>query len=332
MYPQQQIQQYITGCWLSQAVYAAANLRLADVIADQPKTAEEIAKEIDVHAPSLHRLLRALASIGIFVEDEQHRFASTPLSDTLRKDVPGSQWAMAMMMGSEQYQAWGGLTESIRDGQPSFDRMLGEPIFDYLSTRPEQAAIFDQAMVSIHGRETQDMLDAYDFGDIKVLADVGGGNGSVLIGTLQKYPEMKGILFDLPNVVERAESNLKEAGVRDRCEPIAGSFFETAPEGADAYLMRHIIHDWDDEKSLTILKHVRSVIPEHGKLLVIETVIPPGNDPCPAKLLDLTMLLIPGGKERTEEEYRELYEQAGFRLTRIVPTAGEVSVIEGVPI
>ena len=175
------------------------------------------------------------------------------------------------------------------------------------------------------------MLDAYDFSGIGVLADIGGGNGSTLVGVLGRYPEMRGILFDLPGVVERARAEIEAAGLADRCEVVGGSFFEAVPGGADAYLLRHIIHDWDDEKAAAILRNVRRAMGEGARLLVVEGVIPPGNEPSFGKLLDLTMLVIPGGLERTEEEYRRLYEAAGFRLTRIVPTAAEVSVIEGEP-
>jgi hypothetical protein len=206
------------------------------------------------------------------------------------------------------------------------------PVFDFLSKNVEQAKVFDAAMVGVHGRETAAMTDAYDFSGIGVLADIGGGNGSLLTAVLKKYPAMRGILYDLPGVTQRAKANLQAAGLTDRCQAIGGSFFESVPVGADAYLMRHIIHDWEDEKATTILRNVRQAIGKEGRLLLVEGVIPPGNDPCFGKLLDLTMLTIPGGKERTEEEYRTLYQAAGFRLARIVPTQAEVSVIEGKPL
>jgi hypothetical protein len=202
-------------------------------------------------------------------------------------------------------------------------------VFDFLSQNVEQAKAFDGAMVGVHGRETAAMTDAYDFSGIGVLADVGGGNGSLLTVVLQKYPALRGMLYDLPGVTERAKANLQAAGLADRCQVIGGSFFEAIPAGADAYLMRHIIHDWEDEKATTILRNVHRAIGPSGRLLVVEGVIPPGNGPCFGKLLDLTMLTIPGGQERTEEEYRTLFKAGGFQLTRIVPTLAEVSVIEG---
>jgi O-methyltransferase domain/Dimerisation domain len=330
MNPQQQIGRMLTGYWVSQALYVAAKLKLADQVKDGPRTAEDLAAATGVHAPSLFRLLRALASVGVFAEDSGHRFGLTPLADCLRSDVTGSQWALAIMNGEEHYRAWGDVLYSIQTGQPAFDRLFGAPVFDHLSHHPQQARIFDAAMVGVHGRETAAMLDAYDFSGVRVLADVGGGNGSLLTAVLKRYTPLQGILFDLPGVAERARANIEAAGLADRCRVVGGSFFETVERGADACLMRHIIHDWDDEKSLRILRNVHAALPDEGKLLLVESVIPPGNGPFFGKLLDLTMLVIPGGKERTEEEYRELFGRAGFRLSRVVPTAAEVSVIEGV--
>jgi hypothetical protein len=249
----------------------------------------------------------------------------------LRSDVPQSQRALARMMGAEQYQTWGDLLYSVQTGEKAFDRRFGKPIFDWLAEHPDKAEIFDGAMTGIHGRETGAVIDAYDFSDTRVLADVGGGNGSNLIAVLQANPQLRGMLFDLPHVVERARLHVEAAGLTDRCTLHGGSFFEAVPAGADAYLMRHIIHDWDDELSRTILWNIRKVIPADGKLLIVEAVIPPGNDPFPMKFLDLTMLTIPGGKERTREEYETLFRESGFALSRIVPTATDMSVIEGRP-
>lgn len=328
-YPHEQMAHLLTGYWVSQALYAAAKLGLADLLKDGPRPVEELAHAAQVRPDALYRLLRALASVGVFSEDQTHRFALTPLAECLRRDVPGSQWAMAVMNGEEHYQSWGGLLHSLRTGQPAFEKLYGMGVFEYLTQHPESARVFDQAMVSVHGRETATMLDAYDFAGIGVLADVGGGNGSLLTAVLKKHPSLRGILFDLPGVIERARANVDAAGVADRCQLLAGSFFESIPPGADAVLMRHIIHDWDDERSLQILRNVHRALKTGGKLLLVEGVIQPGNEPSFGKLLDLTMLVIPGGQERTEEEYRRLYTAGGFRLTRVVPTKGEISVIEG---
>jgi SAM-dependent methyltransferase len=320
----------ITAYWTSQAIYAAARLSIPDLLKDGPRTVADLAQAASAHPASLYRLLRALASIGIFAETTPRTFQLTPLAEVLRSDVPGTQRPLALMLGDEQYQAWGHLVDSVRTGETAFDTIYGKPVFDYLADHPEQAAVFDAAMTAIHGRETAAMLEAYDFGDIGLLADIGGGNGSKITAILQRYPSLRGLLFDLPHVVERARPHIVEARLGDRCQLVGGNFFESVPAGADAYLMRHIIHDWNDGQSLTILRNCHAAMRPGGRLLVIESVIPPGNEPCGAKFLDLTMLVIPGGKERTADEYRTLYESSGFRLTRIVPTSAEVSVIEGV--
>jgi hypothetical protein len=325
-----QLAQMATGYWVSQAIYVAAKLRIADHVAAGPLTAAELGQRIEgpVDEQALYRLLRALASVGIFAEDGAGRFGLTPLAAPLQTDVAGSRRAMILMMGEEHYRAWGELLYSVETGQTGFERVYGQPIFDYLSERPAAARLFDEAMVSIHGPETAAMLEAYDFSPFGVLADLGGGNGSVLRGVLAKHPSLCGILFDLPGVVASAAEKLQAAGLAERCSCQGGSFFETAPSGADAYFLRHILHDWTDEQCLTILRNIHRASPPHAKLLVVESVIAPGNEPAFAKLLDLTMLVIPGGRERTEAEYRDLLAQAGFRLERVVPTRSEVSILE----
>jgi len=326
--PQQQIGRMLSGYWISQAVYVAAKLGLADLLTDGPRTADELAPATHTVPRSLYRLLRCLSSIGVFSEDGEHRFSLTPLSECLRSG-PGSQRSLAITTGEEHYHAFGQLLYSVQTGKIAFDKVYGMPVFDFLQKHSEQAKLFDEAMVGVHGRETAAMLDAYDFSGIRVLADVGGGNGSVLTTILKKHPNMSGILFDLPGVIERAKVNIQAAGVADRCQAIGGSFFESVPTGPDAYLMRHIIHDWDQEKSIKVLQNIGRAMGKDGRLLVVESVIPPGNEPSFAKLLDLVMMAIPGGEERTEDEYRQLYAAGGFQLTRIVLTKAEVSVIEG---
>lgn len=325
----QQLDQMISGYWISQAIYAAAKFSIADHLKDGPKTVGELATASSTNPDALYRLLRALASVGIFAEGESRRFSLTPLAEPLRSDVPGSKRALALMSGDEQFRCWAEIDYSIRTGKIAFDKVFGKPIFDYLGEHPDKARIFDAAMVGIHGRESSAILDVYDLSGIGVLADIGGGNGSQITEVLKKYPKMKAILFDLPHVVERAKERIQASGFQDRCKLVPGSFFEAVPEAADAYVMRHIIHDWDDEKCLTILRNCHRAMKPESKLLVIESVIPSGNEPFHGKFLDLVMLLIPGGKERTQEEYRALFEQAGFELSRIVPTGTEVSVIEG---
>jgi hypothetical protein len=328
---QQLMRQLIAGYWHSQCVYVAAKLGIADLLKDGPVSSDDLAKKTKTHPPALYRLMRGLASLGVFAEEGERRFALTPAAALLRDDIPGSQRAMAIMMGEEHYKSWGELVSSVQTGKPAFEKIFGKPVFEFLSERPEQAAIFDRAMVGVHGRETSAVLDAYDFSAFSSIADIGGGNGSTLSGILERHPALHGTLFDLPGVIGRARQNVEKAGLSDRLHLVAGDFFESIPNGADAYFLRHIIHDWDDEKALRILENVRRAMGEEGRVLVVESVIPPGNDPCFGKLLDLTMLVIPGGQERTEDEYRTLFGKAGFRLSRIVPTQAEVSVIEGVP-
>jgi len=328
--PQEQINRLITGYWASQAIYAAAKFGIADLLNDGPRSVDALAEASSTNADALYRLLRALASIGVFEEHDERTFSLTPLAETLRSDIRGSQRALAMMSGDEFFLAWSEIAHSIQTGETAFGKVFGKPVFEYLGQNPEKGRIFDEAMTGIHGRETSAVLDAYDFSGIEVLADVGGGNGSNIAAILEKHPAMTGILFDLAPVVERADARIRTSRLSERCQLVAGNFFVSVPQGADAYLMRHIIHDWDDERSLRILRNCHTAMPDGGKLLVIESVIPPGNDPFAGKFLDLVMLLIPGGRERTEQEYRLLFEKAGFELTRIVPTRTEMSIVEGV--
>jgi hypothetical protein len=326
--PAAQIGDIITGYWRAQAVYAAAKLGLADLLESGPQTVEALAAHTGTYPESLYRMLRALASIGVFVQRTDGRFETTPLARPLRSDAPDSQRAMAIMMGEEHFQAWGDLLFSIRTGQKAFDRKFGEPIFSYLSSRPEQAAIFDAAMTSIHGRESAAMLDVYDFSHFGIVADIGGGNGSTMQAMLNRYPQLQGIVFDLPGVIERTTQNLNNWGLASRCRAVAGSFFESVPSGADAYILRHIIHDWTDEQCRQILRNCHRAMANDARLLIIECVIPPGNEPFFGKWLDLTMLVIPGGKERTRQEFSDLLQSAGFELTSINTTSSDVSVLE----
>jgi hypothetical protein len=322
---QDQLARLVSGYWYTQTIYVATKLGIAELLKDGPKSAQELAQATGTNPRALYRLLRALASINIFAED-QGRFSLTPLAECL---LDPSTKAMVTMRGDFQYRAWGELLYSIQTGESAFEKQHGKPIFDYLTENPETGNLFDQAMTGVHGRETEAMLEAYDFTGIGTLADIGGGNGSVITAILKKYPVMQGIIFDLPGVLERTSANIQAAGLTGRCQVVAGNFFETVPPGADAYLMRHIIHDWDDDESLTILRNCRKAMRPDGKLLVVEGIVPPGNEPSVSKFFDLAMMVMPGGMERMEEEYRQLFNAAGFRLTRIVPTTTWVSVIEG---
>jgi ubiquinone/menaquinone biosynthesis C-methylase UbiE len=329
--PVQHVMQTITGYWQSQAVYVAAKLELADRLAGGAKTLAALAQETATHADTLFRLLRALASIGIFRESAPGTFENTPASEVLRKNAPGSQWAMAVMMGEEHYAAWGQLLHSVQTGRGGFAKVYGQRPFEYLAEHPEQAAVFDAAMTSVHGRETQPMVAAYDFSKARLVADIGGGNGSVITEVLRQNPHLRGLLCDLPHVVARAKENLVAAGVSERCDVVAGNFFEEIPGGADVYLFRHIIHDWLDDECVTILANCRRVMQPHSRVLLAETLVPPGNDFAFVKWLDLNMLAIPEGRERTLAEYERLFARAGLALIRIIDTPAEIHLIEAAP-
>jgi SAM-dependent methyltransferase len=323
-----QMNQLIRGYWTTQAIFVVAELRIADLLADGPKHPDQLGQEAGVKGDMLYRVLRALASIGIFAEDSEGRFMLTPLAETLRGD--SGQRAYARLHGRELYQSWASLLDAVRTGDAGFVKAFGMPAFEYFGKNPERGVVFDKAMTGHHGAEADPMLDAYDFSGFKDLVDVGGGNGTLLAAILKRHPHMRGVLFDLPAVVDRARASIESAGLRDRCRLVGGSFIEAVPGGADACLLRHILHDWRDEDSVTILRNCRSAMRPDGKVLVVEIVVPAGNDPSFAKWMDLMMVTY-GGKERSEKQYSELFAKAGLQLTRIVPTKAGISVIEGVP-
>jgi hypothetical protein len=323
-----QMNQLIRGYWTTQAIFVAAELKIADLLADGPRLPEELGKEAGVKGDMLYRVLRALASIGIFTEDREGRFALTPLAETLRGE--SGQRAYARLHGQELYQSWGKLLEAVRSGDAGFVKAFEMPAFDYFSKHPERGAVFDKAMTGHHGAEADPMLDAYDFSGFQELVDVGGGNGGLLTAILKRHTGMRGVLFDLPRVVDRARASVESAGLGDRCRIVGGSFLESVPKGADAYLLRHVVHDWRDEDSITMLRNCRSAMKSDGKVLVVEIVVPAGNDPSFAKWMDLMMVTY-GGKERSEKQYRDLFSRAGLQLTRIAPTRAGISVIEGTP-
>ena len=330
--PQQQMAQHINGFWVTQAIYVAARLEIADHLAGGPLSISELAVRTEAHSASLFRLLRALASMGIFRMDDEGLIHLTPLADVLRSDSPTSVRPMALMRGDFQYKAWGELTRCIQTGQSSFEHLFNQPMFDWLAANPESGALFDAAMQSIHGRESSLLVDAFDFSNLGLVIDVGGGNGSFLASILRRSPNTKGVLFDLPAVVERARSANHLAEFAERTRFVSGSFFEQVPTGGDAYTMRHIIHDWDDEQSIRILKNCRRAMSQDALLLIAEFVIPDGNRPFAGKWFDLAMLVGPGGQERTRAEYEQLLNRAGFRLETIHSTCGEISLIEARPI
>jgi hypothetical protein len=327
--PPQLLSQMLTGYWASQAIHVAAELGVADLLADGPRTVEELAERSSAHPPSLYRLMRALASIGVFSEEPGRRFALTPVAACLQDNGLTSQRSFARIVGREFYQSWGNLFTTVRTGERGFDMTYGAPWVEYFTAHPERGRLFDAAMTGIHGAESEPMLDAYDLSVFGTVADIGGGNGTLLAAVLNRHPGVRGILFDLPEVVDGARPTLAALGLEDRCELVAGSFFGSVPAGADAYMMRHVLHDWEDEDAISILRNCREAMSPTSKVLVVESVIPPPNEPSFGKWLDLMMLVV-GGRERTEEEYRRLFSSAGLELTRVVPTDHEVSIVEGV--
>jgi len=278
---------------LSRAVCTIAELGIADQIEPgSPQAVESLARATGTHERSLYRILRFLASHGLFQEQGDRQFDHTPLSHCLRSDAEGSFRPAARMLHSI-FPSWDGLHHSAITGESGFSKVFGRPVFDYLGTHPDLAPIFDAAMPAIHGHETAAMLEAYDFSTVQFLADIGGGNGSLMSAVLQRYPKLKGLLFELGHVAGRALESLKACGIEGRCSIIEGDFFESVPSGADTYLFRHIIHDWNDEQSVQILNNCRKVIPKNGRLLIVEAVVPVGNEPSLAKDFDTLALGCP---------------------------------------
>jgi hypothetical protein len=321
----------IFGFALSRSIAVAAHLRLADLLKDGPKNTDELARTTGTHPRSLYRLLRALAGAGIFAEDADRRFSLTPLSEPLCSDAPESLRGFAALMADAvNFETWAQLPYSVETGKPAFPHKFGKPFFDWLQEDPDESQLFHDAMTSLSAGAVIAVVSAYDFSGISQLVDVGGGHGLMLASILSKYPKMRGVLFDNPEVIRGAADVLGPQGVADRCEVIGGNFFESVPAGGDAYILKHIIHDWSDEECLTILGHCRAGMTTGGKVLIVEMVIPERNVPGISKFLDLQMLVFLSGLERTEAEYRDLLDRAGFELTRVVPTPSPYSVIEGV--
>ena len=322
----------ISGFWISRAVYVIAKLGIPDILKSGPKTANELASATNVHAPSLYRLLRALASVGIVTAEQEGRFGLTPLSETLVTDAPGSlRWFTVSELGQEHYPAWGNLMHSVKTGEIAFDNFFGVDIWKYFAQNPEDAAVFNDSMSGVTAAANESIMSLYDFSGFNKVVDVGGGHGGLITSILKKNPNVKGVLFDAPEVIEGARPRIEAAGLADRCETVSGDFFKAVPAGGDAYIMKWIIHDWDDEKSNTILRNIRNQIPANGRLILVDCVVPETNEPHFSKFIDLNMLVMTGGKERTEKEFQELLAAAGFKLLRVIPTEVPTSIVEAAP-
>jgi hypothetical protein len=321
--PHEQILAITAGFWQSRAFAVAAELELADLLAAGPLHIDILASRTKTHAPSLFRLLRALESLGIFSQISPRVFANTPASECLRKDVPNTQWAWVraqLSVGGGVYEGWAGLDGSIKKGDTPFDQILGCGFWEYYRRNPEAGAIFNEAMRLIGKHNSPEIARAYDWSRFAVIADIGGGIGSLLVDILDAYPSCLGILYDQPRVVQQAISH-------ERLEPVGGDFFQSVPPGADAYILRWIIHDWSETEAVTLLDKVRNAMKPGARLLLLEELIPETPEFVPGKWIDLLMLAITGGRERTAKEYRELLSAAHFELEEVVPTAGPLSIL-----
>jgi O-methyltransferase domain len=331
--PDAALVQLVFGKCISMAISVVAKLRVADLLADGPKTLADLAAETKTHAPSLYRILRTLAATGVFTEEVDGRFALTPMGEYLRTGVKGSLRGMADFFGSDwSWRAWGHLLESVQTGRPAFDSVFGEPVFDYLGKHPDESAVFNEGMTGFSSNIAPAVAEAYNFAGFKTVVDVGGGHGVLLNTILQAHADVNGIVFDSPHVVVGAEDAIHKAGLKGRCRAVGGDFFQSVPAGGNAYLMKHIIHDWPDNRATTILRNCRKAVNPGGKLLLVELVIAPGNAADFAKVIDLEMLAIASGQERTEVEYRQLLAGAGWRLTRVIPTKSPTQIIEAEPV
>ena len=330
--PEAMTMQLATGGFVAQALHTAASLNIADLLVDGPKTTDELATQTQTEPQALYRLLRALASVSVFAEVADRTFGNTPVSDTLRADSPVSQKAMVLMIADPEHgKVVGDMLYSVRTGKPAWEHVHGVPVFEYFFKLNTAAGdVFNQAMTAFSRMTIPAILEAYDFSVARTVADVAGGVGHLLGAVLQKYPEAKGVLFEIPQVLTSAPAMLDSCGVADRVDLVAGDFVEAIPVEADVYMLKHIIHDWYDDKCQKILGNIRGSMPDDGRVLLIDAVIPPGNDPHPGKILDLEMLISPGGMERTAAQFEELLANSGFRLTRIIPTMSPVAIVEAV--
>ena len=315
----------------TQALYVVAKLGIPDLLRDGPKTSEELAQRAKAHPRSLFRLLRYLAGIGFFTQDKSNRFGLTTRSEALMSDAPNSMRPMVIFLGEDQYPATGALLHTVRSGETSFDHLYGMGHFEYLAKHPEASARFNAAMAS-GLRQSENPLDRYDFSGRGVVVDVGGGRGDQIVSILRANPTMKGILFDLPQVASDARTYLKASGVADRCVLVTGDAFQSIPRGGDAYVMSRVLHDWPDEKAALLVANCRKAISDEGILLIRDSVLPEGDAPSPAKQMDITMLIMTGGHERSEEEWRTLLAASGFSLGKVHRTSSPFDLIEASPV
>lgn len=322
--------QLASGYWISQAIYVSAKLGIADLLKEGPQSASQIALATGTDENAVYRLMRALCAVGVFRTVATDMFAVTALGIPLQSNVPGSLRAMVITLGETHYAAWAHLLESVKTGTAGFPLAFGTEMFDYLGQDVEAGRIFNHAMSDYSALSSCAVLLSYDFSDTRSLVDVGGGCGRLLTGVLRMYPSMQGTLFDMPSVVAAAQEKLDSDPCRERCALVPGSFLDFVPPGADAYLLSSVIHDWNDEQAIKILRNCRRAMRQHSKIVMLEFVVPVGEQVSFSKVLDLNMLVMNAGCERTAEEFRKLFHAAGLKITRIIPTLSPLRVIEAV--
>jgi len=326
--PPAQLMKFIVGKWISKPIYAAAELCIADMLVDGPKSIEELAQLSQTHAPTLYRMMRALASVGIFSETQDKQFELTPMAELLKT---GAMRSFALMFNSDwSDKAWGYFLDSVKTGDTAFEKAHGMPVSDWLEQNPHTAAVFNEANAIKAASSHRAIIDVYDFSSIRILTDVGGGLGTLLVAILKANTYMKGIVADIPSVIQKTKELIHDRGIEDRCQAVECDFFKSIPSGSDAYLLSNILHDWTDDQCRLILKNCYQAMKPESKLLVVEMVISHGNEPSIAKLLDLEMLVTTGGRERTDMEFKDLFESSGFKLSRIIPTNDNVCIIEAI--
>lgn len=321
--------QMATSYWISQAIYVAAKLGIADLLKSSPLKCSEIAAIAGADVRSLFRLMRALSSVGIFAQTKDGYFSLLPLGENLRADIPGSLKAIIITLGEIHYQACGALLHAVQKGAPAFDRVFGAGLFEHLNQNDEAANSFDEGMANLAGMLAYAVVLAYDLGGVSSIVDVGGGNGRFLETILQRYPETQGTVFDCAMTIERTHTTSGQT--TRRCSYLAGDFFASVPRGGDLYFLCGVVHDWDDARALTILRNCRHALRATGRLLLLETVVPENGSLHFSKILDLNMLAMSSGRERTRTEFCTLLTAAGFRVSRIIATMAPQSLIEAVP-
>ena len=324
--PPAQLMNFIVGKWISKPIYVAAELGIADMLADGSKTIQELSQLSQSHASSLYRMMRALASVGIFVETEEKRFELTPMAECLKN---GAMRSIALMFNSDwSDKAWGCFLDSIKTGCTAFEKAHGLPVSDWLEENPYAAEVFNEANAVKAANSNSEIVDVYDFSDINTLTDVGGGLGVLMAEILIANPSMDGVVADIPSVICKAKEIIISRGIENRCKTVECDFFKNIPSGSGAYLMSNILHDWSNEQCHIILKNCHKAMKSGSKFLIVEMIIPPANQPSIAKLLDLEMLVTTGGCERTEEEFKTLLNSSGFQFSKIIQTNAGVCIIE----